>query len=156
MHLRSLFFALLVCGCGDGDDAAEEETATLGLDACEHIVQPAARQVAAEADASAQLPIIEPEHVRLDVLLPDAAKGFLRVEIDAAGEYGFFLDRTVLLQLTLLDEPLVPEATGAGGECAEVQDAYPFDLDPGAYRLDLGPSSESSVGLVVIGGVHAD
>lgn len=144
-------FAVTAIGCDDNATASESP----GADACEHFANGPIRAITAGADLAAAADA-SAEHTRWDVTLVElggAGHGFLKIEIDAAGDHTFFFDRAVTLDLRDgSGTTVVPEASATGdADCAVVGGAFTFELGVGTYTLELSSSSKDLLGLVWFG-----
>jgi hypothetical protein len=155
-HLRWLLTAGLVlatAGCEDdhghdhGDETPEEE-------ACEHLSDgPAQAILAVAADDVAGLPDISKAHTRFDVtMVGDAGKlgGYVKYVSAKSGDVLVVANADVPFQL--LDSAgtaVAPksEATSQAG-CAAVKRRAVYTLGVATYRLKLGPTATSTVGLL--------
>ncbi len=143
-------FALSACG----DDGGEGELSA-AEDACEHMVEGPAESVTALVDTASDAPDIGEEHTRFDVtLVGDAGSlgGFVDLAIDEEGEFTVFMnsDVTMALQDGTGAAVAVEETNNNVVECSEVAIGHTVDLSVGTYSLELGPTAETEVQIVVV------
>lgn len=134
----------LVLGCGQPHVDAE---------GCEHLKEGPPAAVTATA-GTAGAPAIKADHQRYDAALVDVTGGkggHVSYASAEAAHYVFFLDADVPVKfLDSSSNEVVPEesATSSAG-CAEIKGRHAVPLGVGTYFLSLGPTSQTSVGIVV-------
>lgn len=109
------------------------------------------------AAATDSAPALQGEHTRNNVTLPASASaraGFLKLESTEQGEWGLFLTKNVPVKIT--------DATGKAvaisgtrttfAKCQELKAQHTATLKVGVHYLELGPTSESDLAIVVEGG----
>lgn len=140
-------------GCADGgdgdDDAGEEEDITEV--ACEHMIEGPAS--AHDATTSAPFPDVTAEHTRHDVALVDVAGGKGgSVAYEAASETDYAVFLSVDIPIAFYDSSgaeLAVEESAAVDACDEVAVQKTVELPVGTVELRLGPTTETSVSLVI-------
>lgn len=156
-HLKHLSLTTALClgavACADdhADDHADESPED---EACEHLSDgPAQAILAVAADDVAGLPDISKAHTRFDVtVVGDAGKlgGYVKFVSARSGDVLVVANADVPFQL--LDSAgtaVAPksEATSQAG-CAAVKRRAVYTLGVATYRLKLGPTATSTVGLL--------
>ena len=112
-------------------------------------------QAVAATEMAVDGPSIAYEHTRVDVSLFEAVDtngGFVSFPVSGAGEYIFFLNNDTPLALTDANgAPLVAESTSGPAEAcpSSVTNTATFDLEVGTYTIELGPTSNGAVSIVV-------
>ena len=149
-----LLSSALLAGCGGEKNEADVE-------GCEHLQEGPAASVSATASASGA-PAVSNDHKRYDISLPAVSGGnnvgsvsFAAAE---ASDYVFFLGSNVTLKVTNASGETVTfeESATSSTECTNVKGRYVAPLQVGTYTLTFGPTSESSVSLVIEETAHAD
>jgi hypothetical protein len=117
----------------------------------------------AAADDSGDLANAAFEHTRVDITLADymgMKGGFVRYEAAESGDFAFFVDSDVALEVRDDADAVVSfEEMGiAVDECAEVAVQHTIELEAGkSYKIVLGPTDAASVKLVTEhAGEHAE
>jgi hypothetical protein len=141
-----LLSSALLAGCGGEKNEADVE-------ACEHLQEGPAAPVTATASASGA-PAVSNDHKRYDITLPAGTGGNVGSVSFAAAEatdYVFFTGSTVTLKVTSASgqEVTFEESATSSTECTNVKGRYVAPLQVGTYTLTFGPTSESSVSLVI-------
>lgn len=137
--------AIEVRAIGEGEPVDEHDAIA---HACGHFDD----EPVAVADGGA----IPDDHTRYAVALTDGAAG-VSLELAEAGEVSIFLGTDVPLAVAdAAGTPLTAEATEApGDECPAIATITTFDLEAGAYSVDLGPAEGvETVDLVYEVGSH--
>ena len=148
--------------CGDEHDhdhdgeSAEEE-------ACEHMADGPFESVTATTDATGA-PSIAIEHTRVNVALVDDGNGeysgFVSFPAGEATEIQFFMSADVPVAITDADgNALVAQETGGASDLcpANVLASAVYDLEVGTYTIQIGPTSESEIGIAhEEAGTHSD
>ena len=149
-----LLSSALLVGCGGEKNEADVE-------GCEHLQEGPAASVSATASASGA-PAVSNDHKRYDISLPAGSGGnnvgsvsFAAAE---ASDYVFFLGSNVTLKVTNASGEAVTfeESATSSTECTNVKGRYVAPLQVGTYTLTFGPTSDSSVSLVIEETAHAD
>jgi len=146
-----LFSASLLLACPQPVPTPEDE-------ACEHLAEGPASAVTAVATGEG--PFIADDHRRYDVSLVPVAGGNggrVRFAADEAGDFLFFTSAEVTLAFTdAAGSPVEIEETVTGSTvCTEIGAQTVIPLAVGTYHLELGPTAETTVSLVVEhGGEH--
>ncbi len=155
----SLAAAALAFAGACGEDEHEHEHSPIE-ELCEHFADGPFQAVTASSDA-ASAPSATFEHTRVNVTLPAGAsmnEGFVHLDMEAAGDVLIGLSQAVPLRMARTGgAELMPERTEMVTECGEVAVTHVFDVEVGRYDLQLGPTSESVVGIgfEMMGG-HSD
>lgn len=141
-----LLSSALLAGCGGEKNEADVE-------ACEHLQEGPAASVTATASASGA-PAVSNDHKRYDITLPAGSGGNVGSVSFAAAEatdYVFFTGSTVTLKVTSASgqEVTFEESATSSTECTNVKGRYVAPLQVGTYTLTFGPTSDSSVSLVI-------
>jgi hypothetical protein len=147
-----LLSSALLVGCGESNEA--------DVEGCEHLQEGPASAVNASASASGDLPDVSNDHKRYDITLPAGSGsnvGSVEFAAADASDYVFFLGSNVTLKITSGGQEVPFEESAAkSDECTEVKGRYVAPLQVGTYTLTFGPTSESSVSLVIEETAHAD
>ena len=150
-----LAVALAFSACGSEDDPP-----SIDAEGCEHLQEGPAVPVTATAAATGA-PAISNDHQRYDVTLTDVAGGKGGAVSFAAAEatdYVFFLSAGVPVRFrSAAGAEVAPESSVASSsECAEIKARIVVPLTVGTYTLELGPTPETLVGIVVEEAEHAE
>ena len=158
MRLRAVLglFALLatpvISGCGDDHDHGDHSAAE---EACEHTKEGPFQDVTATAAADGA-PSATFAHTAVRITLAEDAddntkfSGYVTFAADEVAEFAFFLSADVPLAITDASDAAVEiEESADVAECTEVAKQHNADLEVGTYTLKIGPTSETSVSLVV-------
>jgi hypothetical protein len=151
MMKKSLFACLLssalVVGCGNTSEADTE--------GCEHLKEGPSAPVTASATASGA-PAVSNDHKRYDISLPAGTggnnTGSVSFQVGEAAHYVFFLGSDVNLGITSTSgsSSVSFESSAKDSEaCSEIKGRYVAELQVGAYTLTFGPTSQTSVSLVI-------
>ena len=140
-----LSVALLV-GCGEE---------TIDSDACEHLQEGPASAITASATATGA-PSVSDDHRRYDIAFVDGTDGkggSVSFAVAEANDYTLFLNGVVSVVLRDANGQLVGvTASGTGSsECFDIQRRHLFPLEVGTYSITFGPTTASSVSLVIVG-----
>lgn len=141
-----LLASALLAGCGGEKNEADVE-------GCEHLQEGPAAAVTATASASGA-PAVSNDHKRYDITLPAGSGGNVGSVSFAAAEasdYVFFLGSNVTLKVTSAAGETVTfeESATSSTACTAIKGRYVAPLQVGTYTLTFGPTSESSVSLVI-------
>ena len=144
----------LTIGCG-GEDAPETTAEpSPDAEACEHLEQGPAQPIAAGSAADDSAPAVADDHRRYDITLADISGqngGFVAFASSEAADWLFLFDRDV--PVTFRDAAgaaIAPEETSASSaDCPLVRGRHLVPLEVGTVYLELGPSTETSVSLVI-------
>jgi hypothetical protein len=147
-----LLSSALLAGCGESNEA--------DVEGCEHLQEGPSVAVSASASASGA-PAVSNDHKRYDITLPAGSGGNVGSVSFAAAEatdYVFFLGSNVTLKVTNTSgqEVTFEESATKSDECTDIKGRHVAPLQVGTYTLNLGPTSESSVSLVIEETAHAD
>lgn len=137
--------------CGDDHEEHGESTEA---EACEHLADGPFQAVSAAADQSGGLESINYPHTRVDVALVPVEGGnggWVSFAADEDGDFGVFMDADV--PLAVFDaggDPVAFEASATGSAvCDAIGAVHTVELAVGTYALQLGPTSATTVGIVV-------
>ena len=76
--------------------------------------------------------------------------GYVTYQADEAAEFAFFLSVDVPMEITDANGAAVEiEESADVAECSEVAKQHNADLEVGTYTLKIGPTTETTVSLVV-------
>jgi hypothetical protein len=144
----------VACASDGGSEDAGHEEEDPAAEACEHMVDgPNENHTATLA---APFPTVNTEHTRHDVTLVDDAgeyRGTVQYEVSAEADYLVFLDRDV--PLAFFDSSgnaLAVEQSEPVDECEDVVIVKHVPLAVGTVELRFGPTTESTVRLVIEAG----
>lgn len=142
-----LLSSALLVGCGGENNEADVE-------GCEHLQEGPSAAVTASASATGALPSVGNDHKRYDITLPAGSGGNVGSVSFAAAEatdYVFFLGSNVTLKVTNASGQTVSfeESATSSAQCTNIKGRYVAPLQVGTYTLTFGPTSESSVSLVI-------
>ncbi|WNG38322.1 hypothetical protein F0U60_35190 [Archangium minus] len=146
-----LLSSALLVGCG-------EESNEVDVEGCEHLAEGPAVAVTASASTSGA-PSVGNDHKRYDITLPAGTSGNAGSVSFAAAEatdYVFFLGADVSLKVTSSSGQAVEfeESAKSSEQCGEIKGRYVAPLQVGTYTLTFGPTSQSSVSLVIEESAH--
>jgi hypothetical protein len=149
-----LLSSALLAGCGGEKNETDVE-------GCEHLQEGPSAAVNASASATGTLPAVSNDHKRYDITLPAGSGGNVGSVSFAAADatdYVFFLGSGVTLKVTNASGEAVTfeESAAKSDECTQVKGRYVAPLQVGSYTLTFGPTSDSSVSLVIEETAHAD
>jgi hypothetical protein len=141
-----LLSAALLVGCGNEE--------TVDTDACEHLKEGPASSVTASASATGA-PAVSNEHRRYDISLIDVADGkggSVSFAVAEATGYTLFLTGEVPVNVRDANgQRIEVVASGTGSsECSEIKRRHLFPLGVGLHSITFGPTTESSVSLVIV------
>ncbi|RKH57863.1 hypothetical protein [Corallococcus aberystwythensis] len=140
--------ALLAAGCG-GDD---EDEAHADEEGCEHLQEgPAVNVTAAVSGAG---PAVSNDHKRYDIALVDVAGGkggTVSFAVSEATDYVLYASTPVPVKVTNGSGATVEfeESSNSSTLCTDIQGRYIVPLTVGTHTLTFGPSTLSSVSLVI-------
>ena len=126
----------------------------LAAEGCEHMKDGPSQAVTAAAEASGTLEDVALAHTRVDITLADymgMKGGFVRYEAAETGDYVFFVDSDVALEVRDDADAVVAfeEMGVAVDACAEVAVQHTIELEAGkSYKIVLGPTDAASVKIV--------
>lgn len=140
--------ALLAAGCG-GDD---EDEAHVDEEGCEHLQK--GPGVAVTAAVSGMGPAVSNDHKRYDIALADVAGGkggAVSFAVSEATDYVLYTSASVPVKVTNGSgtEVSFEESANSSSLCTEIQGRYVVPLTVGTHTLTFGPSTISSVSLVI-------
>jgi hypothetical protein len=149
-----LLSSALLAGCGESHEA--------DVEGCEHLAEGPEVAVTASASASGA-PAVSNDHKRYDITLPAGSEGntgSVSFAVSETAHYVFFLGANVPLKVTNSSGAEVAfESTATSSEeCTAVKGRHVAELLVGTYTLTFGPTTQSSVSLVIEeeGDVHED
>lgn len=145
LFTSSFAFVLFLTGCPQAEPSLDEE-------GCEHLAEGPATAVTAVAEGEG--PLVRDDHRRYDVGLVAVAGGSggtVRFAADEASDFLIFLGSNVPLVITDSTgaEVEVEETVTGSDTCTEVAVRHLVPLSVGTYRLTFGPSTASSVSVVL-------
>ncbi|MBE4751958.1 hypothetical protein G4177_27705 [Corallococcus sp. ZKHCc1 1396] len=146
--------SLLVSACGD--DAEVEGSGD--EEGCEHLQEGPAVSVTAVASGAG--PAVSNNHSRYDITLVDVAGGkggAVSFAVSEATDYILFTNAPVPVKVTNGSGATVEfeESTNSSETCTDIQGRHVVPLTVGTHTLTFGPSTLSSVSLVIEeGGEH--
>ncbi len=136
--------------CGDDDPAVE----SVDVEGCEHLQEGPAVAVTATLVGDTTTPAIAGDHKRYDVTLLAAGgqrAGVVSFAAAEATDYVFFFDASVPLEI--IDSAgtvvAIEASTTSSTECTDIKARHVVELAVGTYFLELGPTAETDVGIVV-------
>jgi hypothetical protein len=157
---RKLFAAVLlsaglIFGCGD-----DEEEENIDVEGCEHLQEGPSTAVTATA-ATAGAPAVKDDHRRYDVTLVDVTGGKGgSVTFAAAAEGDYVLFTSADVQVAIKDangQAVGIEASAKSStECTEIKGRHTIPMKVGTHTLTFGPTTQTSVALVIEQAAHAD
>lgn len=123
------------------------------VEACEHLQEGPSAAVTATA-ATSGAPAVSNDHKRYDITLPAGTGGNVGSVSFAAGEAGdyvLFTGAAVPVKVTSSagQQVAFEESATSSTECTEVKGRYVVPLAVGTYTLTFGPTTQSSVSLVI-------
>jgi hypothetical protein len=138
----------LLAGCGGDSDNHGD----IDAEGCEHLTGPTSSSVTATSAPPG--PAVSADHRRYDVTLVDIAGGnggFVTFAAVERGDYVLFFDADIPLAITTTQDVgvTISGASDSSPACAEVRKRYTVPLEIGGYYLLLGPTTATSVGLVI-------
>lgn len=145
--------ALLVGCSGDEEESADVE-------GCEHLQNGPATAITATPGA-AGAPEVSNDHKRYDVTLVDVSGqkgGSIAFAASEAADYVFFLNTDVPFAVASAGGQAVAieESAKSSTECTDIKGRYIVPLEVGTYTLSFGPTSATSVSVVVEEAAHED
>lgn len=140
--------ALLAAGCGS--DAEDE--GSIDEEGCEHLQKGPAVNVTAAASGVG--PSVSNNHTRYDIALVDVAGGkggAVSFAVSEATDYVLFTSAPVPVKVTNGSGATVAfeESTNSSALCSDIQGRHVVPLTVGTHTLTFGPSTLSSVSLVI-------
>ena len=149
-----LLSSALLMGCG--------ESHGVDVEGCEHLKEGPSATVNASASTSGA-PAVSDDHKRYDITLPAGTGGNIGSVSFAASEasqYALFLGADVPVKVTSSSgqEVAFESSAKSSSQCGEIKGRHVVPLQVGTYTLTLGPTSQSSVSLVIenAGAEHED
>lgn len=141
-----LLSSALLAGCGGEKNEADVE-------GCEHLQEGPSAAVTATAAASSA-PAVSNDHKRYDITLPSGTggnTGSVSFAAAEASDYVFFLGADVPLKITNASGAAVAfeESATTSNQCTQIKGRHVAPLQVGTYTLTFGPTTQSSVSLVI-------
>ena len=138
----------LMTACGDTHDDHDHH---LGEEACLHMLNGPASALAAGGDEASATDTEHSdwEHKRVDLTLVEQSgsfTGFIKLEIDDAGDYSFFASNKATLKINGES----PESSQAEDECSGITHFDVFELTVGEHILKV-TAAEATIQLVIEG-----
>ena len=129
-------------------------------EACEHVAEGPAKVVSANlVTMSRARDSVAADHTRYDVglvLSGGQSEGYVLFDSDEAGDCAFYLNKDVPFKLMQAGQEVAFEATEKPlAACADAIKAhYVAEVGVGQLELHFGPTSETTVGIVIERGAH--
>ncbi len=147
-----LLSSALLIACNNANEA--------DVEGCEHLKEGPSAAVTATA-ATSGAPAVSNDHKRYDITLPAGTGGNNVGSVSfASGEatdYVLFLGADVPVKVTGSSGDVAFEETAkTSEECTEVKGRHVVPLGVGTYTLTFGPTTQSSVSLVIEETSHAE
>lgn len=147
--------ALLVTACGD-----DEETENPDVEGCEHLQEGPSTAITATTGPTGA-PAVGADHRRYDITLGSGVAGHTGSVSFAAAEatdYIIFTSVDVPLVITNSsgEEVEIEESTKSSESCTEIKGRHVVPLTVGTFTLNFGPTSASSVSIVIEEASHED
>ncbi|HVG57065.1 MAG TPA: hypothetical protein VNA24_00820 [Hyalangium sp.] len=146
-----LLSAALVMGCGNDEETADTE-------GCEHLQSGPATAVTATANTTGA-PAVSNDHRRYDITLTDVTGGKGgSVSFASAEAVDYVLFTSADVPVTVKDSSgmtVAPEeSVKSSSTCTEVKGRHTIPLAVGTYTLTFGPTTATTVSLVIEEGSH--
>lgn len=169
--LAAASLALMLIGCDllPGTSPAPSPTPTPvvaedpDVEGCEHLGEGGLVKAvtAASPGATESIPTVNTPHTRYDITLVASGSqkvGKVLFNSGEANDYLFFLNQDVAFQVRNSEGQVVAlEASATGSvKCGIVKGRHLVELGVGGYTLHFGPTSLSSVGMVVEEASHKE
>ena len=139
-----LLSSALLIACNNANEA--------DVEGCEHLKEGPASAVTATASTSGA-PAVSNDHKRYDITLPAGTGGNVGSVSFAsakASDYVLFLGADVPVKVTgSSGDVAFEESAKASEQCTEVKGRYVVPLGVGTYTLTFGPTTQTSVSLVI-------
>jgi hypothetical protein len=145
----ALLSAALLVGCGEEN---------VDSDACEYLQEGPSASVTASANATGS-PAVSNDHRRYDISLIDGTDGkggSVSFAVAEANQYTLFLNGEVPVNVRDANGQrieVVVSGTGSS-ECSEIKRRHTFALAVGTHSITFGPTTASSVSLVIVEAAH--
>jgi len=145
-----LLSSALLIACNNANEA--------DVEGCEHLKEGPASAVTATASTSGA-PAVSNDHKRYDITLPAGTGGNVGSVSFAsakASDYVLFVGADVPVKVTGSSGDVAFEETAKASEqCTEVKGRHVVPLGVGTYTLTFGPTTQSSVSLVIEEHAHS-
>ena len=145
-----LLSSAVLVGCGGSTEDVDAE-------GCEHLQKGPGVALTATASNSGA-PAVNNDHKRYDIALPAGTggnAGSVSFAASEATDYTFFLNADVALKITSGTQTVAFETSAKSStSCTDIKGRYVAPLQVGTYTLTFGPSSPSSVSLVIEESAH--
>jgi hypothetical protein len=149
---RAIFLSAtltMLAACGD-----EEPVEDVDVEGCEHLQEGPEVAVTATDGLDESTPAVSDEHMRYDITLVPVVGGnggFVTFAAAEATDHVFFLDADVALGL---DDGTgagvtIEESASSSPECDEIRGRHVAELRVGTVYVELGPTTETEVSLVI-------
>lgn len=140
-----LLSSALLIACGESNEA--------DVEACEHLQEGPSAAVTATSSTSGA-PAVSNDHKRYDITLPAGTGGnvgSVSFAVSEATDYVLFLGANVPVKVTSSSgqEVAFEETATSSAECTEVKSRNVVPLQVGTYTLTFGPTTQSTVSLVI-------
>lgn len=148
-----LLSTALLVGCSGEEESADAE-------GCEHLQNGPGAAVTATPSASGA-PAVSNDHKRYDIALVDVSGqkgGSVTFAASEATDYVFFLGADVPFSVANANGQAVAieESAKSSSECTDIKGRHVVPLAVGTYTLSFGPTSATSVSVVVEEAAHED
>ncbi len=145
-----LLSSLLFAGCGDEE--------TVDAEGCEHLQEGPSSPITATATATGA-PAVKDDHRRYDITLVDVEGGKGgSVSFAAAEATDFILFTSADVPVSIQNasgQAVSPEASVKNSsECTEIKGRHTIPLEVGTYTISFGPTTQSSVSIVIEAADH--
>jgi hypothetical protein len=145
-----LLSSALLIACGEPNEA--------DVEGCEHL-QEGPNVAVTATSATSGAPAVSNDHKRYDITLPPGTGGNVGSVSFAAGEatdYVLFLGANVPVKVTdSSGQDVEFEMTAtSSAECSEIKGRNLVELGVGTYTLTFGPTTQSTVSLVIEEAAH--
>ena len=146
-----LILILGSCGAEDAHPDEHAEGESLVDEAREHAASGPYLDVTAAADATDAPSAKQPHHLVRVALVPveGGNGGTVAYAAEEAGDFAIFTTADVPLSVTSAAGDPVDSQVDPLDDCTEVVARHTVALSVGTFHLTLGPTSDSSVGLVI-------
>jgi hypothetical protein len=130
------------------------------VEGCEHLQEGPAAAVTAAATSSAAAPAIANDHKRYDITLVAVGGqqgGSVRFNSAEAGDYILFLNKDVPVSFKDATGKAIAieESTKSATQCTDIQGRHVVELGVGVQYIEFGPTTETSVSVVLEEAAHA-
>lgn len=146
--------ALGLTGCSDDHDHGDDVDA----EACIHLDSGPFQDLVTSETRDSSAPGIADDHVAYTLELPASGTGYVFFGAGEAGDFAFFFDQAVDVELTDSAGAVVaPEETATSSPaCGTIQLRNVWPLEVGTYYLEVSSTAVPEVNVVVEHLVHDD